>query len=172
MDHVTWVDDVLHKLAGAGPEGEKAVAFIQARRVKIGFRRQGEATGAMWWLDGNLYLNPAAYSDTTDPDDAYMLSLIAHEAMHLQQGLVTALSVFGELQGWQAGFRVLKALDPAQIVPVLDEILALPLNWDRAVLNRAADLMVQYDPGYQIHRLPLYPLFREIWYWLTKKSPN
>ena len=41
-----------------------------------------------------------------------------------------------------------------------------------AVLDHAADLMVEYDPGYQIHRLPLYPLFHEIWYWLTKQTPK
>jgi hypothetical protein len=167
MDHVAWVDTVIQKLENAGPDGKHAAEFIQARGVRIGFRKQGPATGAMWWIDGNLYLNPDSYSDETGPDDAYMLSQIAHEAMHLQQGLITALSVYGELQGWQVGFRILKQLDPRQVGPVVEEILALPWGWERSVLRQAADLMVRYAPGYQIKRLPLYPLFREIHFRLT-----
>jgi hypothetical protein len=172
MDHTAWVNAVLQKLDNAGPDGRAAVAYIAARHVQIGFRKQGEATGAMWWIDGNLYLNPAQYSDATPPDDAYMLSLLAHEALHLRQGLFTALSRYGEFQAWQVGFKILKSLDPAQISPVLEQIMALPFGWERGVIRQAAALMIQYDPGYRINWLPVYPLGQELRYWLTRKMPG
>jgi hypothetical protein len=172
MDHATWVNTALQKLENTGAEALAAVNYIRTRKVKIGFRKQGPATAAMWWIDGNLYLNPDTYSDTHDPGDAFMLSSIAHEAVHLQQGWLTALSRYGEFQAWQMGFRVLKALSPGMVTGVMEDILALPFGWDRGILDQAAALMVQFDPGYQIYRLPVYPLHREIWYCLTKRVPN
>ena len=171
MDHADWVNAALQKLESSGPDGQAAVNFINSRHVRIDFRRQGQATGAMWWIDGNLYLNPDTYSDASSPEDAYMLSLIAHEALHLWQGLFTALSRYGEFQAWQAGFRVLKSLDPSQMSPVMEQILALPFGWNRGVIRQAAALMVAYDPGYHINWLPVYPLGQEVWYGLTREVP-
>ncbi len=172
MDHADWVSQVLKNLDGAGPDGKKAFDYIEARKVQIGFSKQDPATAAKWTLGGNIDLNPDTYSDATQPDDAYMLSLIAHEALHLQQGLLTALSVYGELQAWQLQFRLIKAIDAAQIDPAQQAFLDLPLNWDRANLEKAADMMVAYAPGYKIHWLPLYPLFKEIRYQLTRQVPE
>ncbi len=172
MDHTAWVNAVLNNLENAGPDGQAAVSYITSHHVQIGFRKQGEATGAMWWIDGNLYLNPTMYSDDTPPGNAYMLNLLTHETLHLRQGFFTALSRYGEFQAWQVGFRILKSLDPAQVSPVLEEILALPFGWDRGVIRNAAALMVQYDPGYRINWLPVYPLRQEIGYWFSRKTPG
>ncbi len=172
MDHTSWVNAALRKLERSGPDGEAAVATITRKHIKIGFRQQGKETGAMGWIDGNLYLNPIRYSDNTPPDDPYLLSLIVHETLLLRQGLFTALSRYGEFQAWQLGFRFLKSLDPERISPIMERILSLPFGWDRGVIRQAAALMIQYAPGYHIHWLPVYPLGREIWHWFTRKGPD
>ncbi len=55
-------------------------------------------------------LNANNFSLSTPPTNAFMLNLVAHEALHLKQGVLTALSVYGELEAWQLGFRIFQAL--------------------------------------------------------------
>ncbi len=50
-----WTNLVLDHLNSASQEGAAAVSFIKNRNVKIGFRKQ-KSTGAMWTLNGNIYL--------------------------------------------------------------------------------------------------------------------
>ena len=104
-----WTNLVLDHLNASGQEGAAAVSFIKNRNVKIGFRKQ-KSTGAMWSLNGNIYLNANNFSLSTPPTHAFMLSLVAHEALHLKQGILTALSVYGELEAWQLGFRIYQTL--------------------------------------------------------------
>jgi hypothetical protein len=49
--------------------------------------------------------------------------------------------------------------------------MTLPLEYDRALLKKAATLMQTYaGKGYRVDLLPLYPLDREIKYWLFRKK--
>jgi hypothetical protein len=126
----------------------------------------------MWWTDRNVYIDPRKYSNPSDPGYSYLRSLIVHENVHLRQGPFTALSVYGELQAWQAGFSFLRKLDPGRINPTAEAILRLRLGWDRAVLRLSVGRMLCYAPHYRIRRLPLYPLPWEIRYLLTKQEPR
>ena len=48
--------------------------------------------------------------------------------------------------------------------------MALPLGYDRHVLREAACLMQAYaGKGYRVDLLPLFPLPREIKYWVTRQ---
>ncbi|MEZ0396776.1 MAG: hypothetical protein ABWK53_10165 [Anaerolineales bacterium] len=154
--------------------GQTTAAFLRARRTRLGFRKLGPATGAIWTLCGNIYLNSRLYPpDQTPATHPWLLSLIVHEAVHLRQGWLTALSVYGELEAWQAGiaFYCEAAGRPPQ--GRLAEILALPLGWDRQVLRRARELMQRYaGRKYRADLLPLYPIHYETRYWLTRQSPQ
>ena len=64
-------------------------------------------------------------------------------------------------------------MNSQQLVPALEELLTLPLDWDRANLRRARDLMQAYaGKGYRVDLLPLYPMQNEINYWITRKEPT
>jgi hypothetical protein len=163
-----WFAQVLQNLSHAGADGQAMAAYLHRRRVGFGFRQQD--TGAMWRPINRIYLNYPQYSLETSPNDSYMLSLMAHEARHLQQGLLTAFSVYGELDAWKLGFRVYKDLGGSFPNPAFQAILDLPLSGSRSVLRQAVVLMKEFSPVYQAEKLPLYPLTREAWYWLTRQE--
>lgn len=170
MEITAWIDQALDHLSRCGPEGQSAVDFLRARRTRVGFRKQGPASGAFWWLDRNIYLNPRYYNLDQPPQDPRLLTLLLHEARHLQQGFLVALSVYGELDAWQVGFRLYYQLVDQKPNPLLAEILSMPLGFDRAVLRRARQVMQLYaSKKYRADLLPLYPLHREIRYRLTGK---
>lgn len=172
MDLKEWREAALAHLSEANADGRAATDFIRARGTRIGFRVQNQATAALWTLGGGIYLNPLYYSLDTPPNHPRLLALIAHEARHLQQGLLTALSVYGELEAWQVDFRIYRELSGSSLAPALDELLSLPLAFDRAILRRACDLMQAYSgKGYRIDLLPLYPLPQEIRFWLGLLPP-
>jgi hypothetical protein len=161
-----WTQALLQNLAQV--DGA-AASYLQTRRVKIGFNKQSSSTAAIWTPGRRIYLNAKYFSPETPPDDPRVLSLLIHEVRHLQQGFFTALSVYGELEAWQLGFRVEKALTGRTHPPVIEEMLTLPLNRDREVLEHARRLMLAYaGPGYRADLLPLYPLGQEIRYWVKK----
>jgi hypothetical protein len=171
LETSAWSETVLDHLAGAGQEGASAVSFIRNRHVIIGFRKQ-KATGAMWFIDGNIYLNANTYSLATPPTDAFMLNLIAHEALHLKQGVFTALSVYGELEAWQWGFRIYQTLGGKIFNSSLNELMGLPLNYNREILQKVRFLMQDYaGKGYRIDLLPRYPLWKEIGHAFSGKVP-
>lgn len=88
----------------------------------------------------------------------------------MQQGLITALSVYGELDAWQLEFRVYHRIKGKYPHSAIAELMTLPLEYDRAALKNAVHLMQAYaGKGYRIDLLPLYPLGREINYWLTRR---
>jgi len=172
MNTGDWSHAVLDALAHSGEEGQAVANFIAGRKVKIRFHQQSSGTAGRWTLCGNIEINPGCYSTQTRPDDAALLSLIVHEARHLRQGLLRALSVYGELEAWQAGYNIYKLLMGVYPHPILAEICALSLGWDRHVLRQARTLMQKYaTKGYRIDLLPLYPIVQEIFFRLTGRVP-
>src|SRR5512137_256708 len=93
-----WTNSILDTLSRVD---EACVEYLRSHRTKIGFSRQSASTGAIWFIDGNIYLNSRYYNLQTAPDDPHLLSLMVHEVRHLQQGFFTAMSVYGELEAWQ-----------------------------------------------------------------------
>jgi hypothetical protein len=166
-----YQDCVFKELAKQGPLGLESEAFMRQQRVRVKFHQQ-KNSGAAWTLAGNIHLNAHDYSMNTKPDNPAMLSLIVHEVHHLRQGLLTALSVYGELDAWQVGFKFYQSITGSQLCSVLQEILNLPLDFSRDRLREAVNLMKAYSPGYRIDLLPLYPIHREIAWWLTRKEPE
>jgi hypothetical protein len=97
-------------------------------------------------------------------------TLIIHEARHLQQGMLTALSVYGELDAWQLEFGIYHRICGKFPDPAIAELMTLPLGFDRNVLKKAAHLMRAYaGKGYRVDLLPLFPWDREVRYWLARK---
>ena len=161
------LDDLLARLASTGEAGEAALAFIRQRRVRVRVRAQ--STGARWTLFGHIELHPSQMDN-----EIYALSLIVHEVRHLKQGLIGALSVRGELEAWQEQFAFLKSqTGNYSASPTRQAIIEQLINLSpasRADLLRARQLMRAYAGAkYRIHWLPLFPLGREIRFWLTRK---
>ncbi|MDY6878331.1 MAG: hypothetical protein SWK90_19295 [Chloroflexota bacterium] len=97
-----------------------------------------------------------------------MLALIAHEAKHLEQGPVVALSVYGELEAWQVQYEVFKEIVGAspgtyEERMAWDELSQIPLSYSRDDLEKAREL-IQYlaGPDYPINEIPLWPMPEEI----------
>ena len=170
MEHDVWKEKLLEAVAGLGEEGCAAVDFLRARRVKIGFKNVRPNIGAFWTVFGNIRLNSHYYNYETSLDDLRIRTLIIHEARHLQQGVVTAFSVYGELDAWQLEFGVYYRVKGRYPHPAVAQLMELPLLCDRNLLKKATQLMQDYaGKGYRVDLLPLYPLSREIKYWLTRK---
>lgn len=168
MEHQFWMESLLEAVASLGEEGRLAADFLRARRTKIGFRRARLNVGAFWTVSGNIHLNSQYYTYATPLDDLRVTTLIVHETRHLQHGIVTALSVYGELDAWQLQFGIYHRLKGEYPNSVIAELMALPLRYDRAVLRKAVRLMQAYaGKGYRVDLLPLFPLYREIKYQLT-----
>jgi len=142
MEHSVWMENLLEAIAQLGDEGHVAVVFLRRH-----------------------------YSYETPLDDLRVKTLIIHEARHLQQGMVTALSVYGELDAWQLEFGIYHRVQGQYPHPVIAELMTLPLKYDRGVLKKAAVLMQAYaGKGYRVDLLPLYPLDREIRYWAFRNK--
>jgi len=170
MEHDIWKDKLFEAVTGLGEEGFAAVEFLKTRRVRIGFQKVRPNVGAFWTAFGNIRLNSRYYSYETPLEDLRIRTLIIHEARHLQQGLITALSVYGELDAWQLEFGIYYRLRGRYPHPAVAELMQLPLEYNRAVLKKAATLMQDYaGKGYRVDLLPLYPLGQEVRYWVTRR---
>ena len=170
MEHNVWVENLLESVAQVGEEGRVAAEFVRARRTKIGFRQVRPSVGAFWTVFGNIHLNARYYNYETPLDDVRIKTLIIHEARHLQQGLMTALSVYGELDAWQLEFGIYHRIRGKYPHPAIADLMTLPLGYDRPVLRRAAQLMQAYaGKGYRIDLLPLFPLTRELKYLMVRQ---
>jgi hypothetical protein len=170
MDHQLWKENLLDAVTQLGEEGRAAVDFLRARQTKIGFKQVRPNVGAFWTVFGNIHLNARYYTYETPFDDLRIKTLIVHEARHLQQGLITALSVYGELDAWQLEFGIYYRIRGNYPSPAIAELMRLPLGYDRIVLKEAVCLMQTYaGKGYRADLLPFYPLPREIKYWLSRK---
>lgn len=173
MDHATWLNLLFDGLEKYGNEGNATVAFLQSRSTKIAFKRSKPSIGAWWTITGNINLNTRYYSYDTSLNNTRVYTLVIHEVRHLQQGLFTALSVYGELDAWQLEWNIYRRTHSRYPHPALEELMSLPLGWDRSVLRRAVQLMQDYaTKGYRADLLPLYPLGKEIAYQLFRKVPD
>ena len=171
MYNETWKENVLSKLAKSSELGKESAEYIRQHNVKMKFKQYSKSTGARWFLFQHITLNTLYYSMDTKLDDPSMLSLLVHEVHHLKQGALVALSVYGELDAWQVGYRFYQKMHPVKLHSALEELLSLPLNYDRDNLRHAAKLMQDFaGKGYHIDWLPLYPIHREIKYWVTRKE--
>jgi hypothetical protein len=170
MDHSVWKEKLLEAISQLGAEGRAAVDFVRRRRTRISFGRARPSVGAYWTVFGNIHLNSRYYTYETPLDNLRMKTLIIHEARHLHQGMLTALSVYGELDAWQLEFGIYHRVMGQYPHSAIAEIMRLPLDYDRSVLRKAAQMMQAYaGKGYRIDLLPLYPLDREVRYWLTRQ---
>ena len=168
MKKSEWQEQFLGAVLNCSSEGKEAVDYIRAHKTHIGIKRARKSVGAFWTLTRAIYLNSVHYSQELSLVNPNAWAVLIHEVRHLQQGWLTALSIYGELEAWQYQFRLLKKLTGNQIVPALEEILALQLNMERENLRYARQLMIQYaGKNYGAHWLPLYPIHKEIRYWLT-----
>ena len=171
MEHQVWKENLLDAVIQLGEEGRAAVEFLRARRIKIGFMQVRPNVGAFWTVFGNIRLNSLYYTYETPFDELRIKTLIIHEARHLQQGLITALSVYGELDAWQLEFGIYHRIKGKYPHAAIAELMKLPLGYDRSVLREAARLMQTYaGKGYRVDLLPLFPLPREIKFWLTRQA--
>ena len=168
MEHSIWTENLLEAVIALGEEGRLAVDFLRARRAKIRFGKARPSVGAYWTVFGNIRINSRRYTYETPLDDLRIKTLVIHEARHLQQGIITALSVYGELDAWQLEFGIYQRVRGEYPHPAIAELMALPLGYDRAVLKQAAGLMQAYaGKRYRVDLLPLFPLYKEIKYWIT-----
>lgn len=170
MEHSIWMENLLEAVAQIGEEGRAAVDFVRIHKTKIGFKRVRPNVGAFWTVFGNINLNSLYYTYETPFDELRIKTLVIHEARHLQQGIMTALSVYGELDAWQLEFGIYHRIKGAYPHQAIEEIMSLPLKYDRFILKKAADLMQAYaGKGYRVDLLPLFPWKKEIKYWLVRR---
>jgi hypothetical protein len=170
MEHSAWVNQLLDRICEVGEEGQAAVQYVLKNKTPIGFRKVRPNVGAFWTIFGSIRLNSHYYNYGTSLDDLRIKTLIIHEVRHLQQGLLTALSVYGELDAWQLEFGIYHRIKGRYPHPAIAEIMTLPLSYDRVVLKKAASLMQEYaGKGYRSDLLPLYPLGKEMKYWILRR---
>jgi len=168
MDKTEWQEKFLEAVSACCDEGREAVEYIRARKTRIGMRRARKSVGAFWTLAKSAYLNARHYTRESSLVNPHAWTLLIHEVRHLQQGILTAFSIYGELDAWQYQYRVLKKLTGMPLSTLQEEILSLPLKMDRETLRHARMLMTQFaGKGYGANFLPLYPIHKEIKYWLT-----
>jgi hypothetical protein len=170
MEHSIWKENLLESVAQLGEEGRAAVDFVRIHKTKINFKRVRPNIGAFWTVFGNINLNSLYYTYDTSFDDLRIKTLVIHEARHLQQGLMTALSAYGELEAWQLEFGIYHRIKGVYPHKVIEELMNLPLGYDRPTLRKAVQLMQTYaGKGYRADLLPLFPWKKEIKYWLTRR---
>ena len=172
-DDLLWTQQLISNLERFGSEAADALRYIQKRGTRVSVHDQ--PTAARWTADRRIEIHPR-YAQLA-PDDPYALSLIVHEVRHLQQGPLTALSIYGELEAWQLQFGLLKTWTghyrtDVSKEDVLQHVMSLHLGWDRAMLEEARRLMQVYaGRQYRVDLLPLYPLPAEVFYRLFGKVP-
>jgi hypothetical protein len=173
MEHSTWLNSLFSNLENFEEEGRTALLYLREHRTKIAFKRNKKSIGAWWTIAGNINLNSLYYSYEKSLTETRTFTLIIHEVRHLQQGFFTALSVYGELDAWQLEWTVYHRIHGRYPHPAIEELMSLPLGWDRAVLRKAVQLMQAYaGKGYRADLLPYYPLGKEIAYRLFKRIPT
>jgi hypothetical protein len=114
-------------------------------------------------------LNSIYYTYDTPIDNLRLKTLILHEVRHLQQGIPTALSVYGELDAWQLEFAIFHPIKGMYPHPAIARLMTLPLEHDRVVLKKTASLMQAYArKGCRADLLALFPVMREIKYFFLQ----
>ena len=170
MQNSEWTEKYFEKVAQSSSEGREAVDYVRTRKIKVGMRRARKSVGAFWTLEGNFFLNSIHHTQESILENPRAWTLFVHEVRHLQQGMLTALSIYGELDAWQVEFNLYKRLTGKTLHATLEELLSLPLNMDRDTLQRAREIMIQYaGKSYGANWLPLYPIHKELKYWVLHR---
>jgi hypothetical protein len=164
---------VFQRLRDAGPLGAEAVAFIQAKKVRLGFYEQYKS-GAGWTFLRNITLAPGVKLD-----QPYSLCLIIHEAFHLNQSILERLSMRGELLAWQYQERAYLELTGKRIGESGQAYGGTRRHWDelmllsadsREDLKKAQEVTRKIAPAYRSYCLPLYPLHNEVGFFLEQRK--
>jgi hypothetical protein len=170
MNRTEWLERYFQKVSESSEEGADAVRFVREKKIRVGLRRARKSVGAFWMLGRSFYLNKVHYTMESALENPRAVTLFVHEVRHLQQGVLTAMSIYGELDAWQYEFRLYKKLTGKLLRPELEDLLALPLGNDRATLRQAQRLMTKFAGfWYLAWLLPLYPIHKEIAYWVTRR---
>lgn len=170
MEKQAWLNPLFENLEKSGEIGLQTACYLREKKTSIAFKKDKPAVGAAWTPLRSIKIN-TVYFTPEQIENPRLLSLVVHEARHLQQGFFTALSVYGELDAWQVDFNFQKSLTGEYPGPIIAELCALPLEYDREILKHVQTLMQTFaGKGYRIDLLPLYPLPREIRYRLTGKA--
>ena len=173
-ENARWLTSLQDALGRSGKAGADAVRYLRGHLIRLEVRPQ--TSGARWTLDRRIEINPQYIG--RGQASTYALSLVLHEIRHLQQGPITALSVYGELDAWRLQFGFLRGLRSA--IPgskrqqqVIQQLTDLPRGWSREALGRARRLMREYaGAAYRIDLLPLFPLHLELIYAITRRIPG
>jgi hypothetical protein len=161
-DEATILRDMLRRGKGTAYH---AVDYIVSNSVHIYLADLYPGIGAKW-KSGNVYvsdeINDKKYETLGDVINSgyygWLVGIVSHEAKHLEQGLPTALSVYGEFEGWKTELEVKREM--FQQVPkygtAQDMILRTPLSHDPDTLGMVWRGMVG-DQGfdYFVWVLPL-----------------
>jgi RHS repeat-associated protein len=117
-DYSFWETQVLKKLyKKGGSNAEHGVSYILDNQIHItvgtGWQSWGDSRGA-WFDEGNNTItiiseSPGNFGPNGDLS-LWGLSLIIHEARHIEQGTELSHSKFGEMDAWQIQFDVLQQL--------------------------------------------------------------
>lgn len=173
-------EQLVERLQNTNQLGAGLIEYARKRKHQIGFFSQS-SSGAGWTVLGNITLRPQDRDQLFEP---YILSLIVHEMFHLQkQSILMRLSMQGELDAWQYQCRTYPYLTKSggaigsrgeayssgeKTTSEIWEQLSMLSSDSRADLEKARDLMIAIAPAYRAHRLPIYPLHREIWFHLRQ----
>ncbi len=171
-DYSIWTGGLVASLERFGPEAAAALRYIRQHGTRLSVHDQ--PTGARWTVDRRIEIHPR-FAELA-PDDPYAVSLIIHEVRHLQQGILTALSVYGELEAWQLQFGFLRSRTgryhaDAQRTALLERLMLLRLGWDRETLQRPRSHAGLCGQAVTRGSAPLYPLPAEIVYLAFRKEP-
>jgi hypothetical protein len=170
MTQLEWQEKFLEAVPNCSDEGREAVDYIRAHKTHVGIKRARKSVGAFWTLFKTVHLNARHHSRESSLINPHAWTLLIHEVRHLQQGPLTAFSIYGELDAWQYQFQVSKKIAGKSLSPLAEEILSLPLNMDRDNLKRARQLMTRYaGKCYGAILLPLYPIHKEIEYRFARR---
>lgn len=171
MNPSEWQEQYFQKVAESSEEGAEAVRYVRGNNIRVGMKRARKSVGAFWTLGKSFYLNKVHYTMESALENPRAWTLFVHEVRHLQQGMLTAMSVYGEMDAWQYEFRLFKRLTGKTLKPELEELLAIPLSFDRTTLKHVRQLMTKFAGfWYGVWILPLYPIHKEIKYWVTRKQ--
>lgn len=162
-----WERRALEKLyLEGGTEAMHQVDFILENKIHIvvdtGWQTWGGATGA--WFDENsntiiLNSDPNAGSvNANGQPTTWGLSLIVHEARHLEQGSELSHSKIGEMDAWQVQFRVVKNLGGNLLGWQMDIMFATDLKqFVDLVKTNNSDYWQRPGLGIGLYTYPDYP---------------
>jgi hypothetical protein len=170
MEHAEWLEKYFERVAQSCEEGREAVEYVRAQGSRVGIKKARKSVGAFFTLTRRLHLNAVHFTYESSLENPHAWTLFIHEACHLKQGVTVAMSIYGELEAWQTEFRVYQKISGKTLKPLLNELLSFPLDLNRNNLRRAREIMMEHaGKGYGANLLPLYPIPKEVKYWVTRK---